>query len=230
MLSTRVERLSGGERRRLYLLTILLQEPNLLILDEPTNDLDIVTLNILEEYLREFQGSLLVVSHDRHFLDRVTDHLLVFVGQGRVKDFIGSFSEYRAYVRDLEKGRTGLASANKRPGVPASRLPSSLPADAGTGSGVTDPAAAEASPSGNTGAASTTPTHGKPRKLTWKEQRELEAIEAELPKLEAEKAELEAKMSSGTLPYTELQAASERIQTLMNEISQREERWLELSD
>ncbi len=230
MLSTRVERLSGGERRRLYLLTILLQEPNLLILDEPTNDLDIVTLNILEEYLREFQGSLLVVSHDRHFLDRVTDHLLVFVGQGRVKDFIGSFSEYRAYVRDLEKGRTGLASANKRPGVPASRLPSSLPADAGTGSGVTDPAAAEASPSGNTGAASTTPTHGKPRKLTWKEQRELEAIEAELPKLEAEKAELEAKMSSGTLPYAELQAASERIQTLMNEISQREERWLELSD
>ena len=230
MLSTRVERLSGGERRRLYLLTILLQEPNLLILDEPTNDLDIVTLNILEEYLREFQGSLLVVSHDRHFLDRVTDHLLVFVGQGRVKDFIGSFSEYRAYVRDLEKGRTGLASANKRPGVPASRLPSSLPADAGTGSGVTDPAAAEASPSGNTGATSTTPTHGKPRKLTWKEQRELEAIEAELPKLEAEKAELEAKMSSGTLPYAELQAASERIQTLMNEISQREERWLELSD
>ena len=230
MLSTRVERLSGGERRRLYLLTILLQEPNLLILDEPTNDLDIVTLNILEEYLREFQGSLLVVSHDRHFLDRVTDHLLVFVGQGRVKDFIGSFSEYRAYVRDLEKGRTGLASANKRPGVPASRLPSSLPADAGTGFGGANPAAAEASPSGNTGAASTTPTHGKPRKLTWKEQRELEAIEAELPKLEAEKAELEAKMSSGTLPYTELQAASERIQTLMNEISQREERWLELSD
>ena len=247
MLSTRVERLSGGERRRLYLLTILLQEPNLLILDEPTNDLDIVTLNILEEYLREFQGSLLVVSHDRHFLDRVTDHLLVFVGQGRVKDFIGSFSEYRAYVRDLEKSRR----TDKRPGVPATRLPSSLSADAETGSGVTDPAAAEASPSGNTGSASTTPTHGKPgshsgppgshsgldpespskpRKLTWKEQRELEAIEAELPRLEAEKAELEAKMSSGTLPYTELQAASERIQALMNEISQREERWLELSE
>ena len=248
MLSTRVERLSGGEKRRLYLLTILLQEPNLLILDEPTNDLDIVTLNILEEYLREFQGSLLVVSHDRHFLDRVTDHLLVFVGEGRVKDFIGSFSESRASVRDLEKGR---ASSVKRPGVPASRLPSSLSADAETGFGGANPAAAEASPSGNTGAASTTPAHGKPgshsgppgshsgldpespskpRKLTWKEQRELEAIEAELPRLEAEKAELEAKMSSGTLPYTELQAASERIQTLMNEISQREERWLELSE
>ena len=111
MLSTRVERLSGGEKRRLYLLTILMQEPNLLILDEPTNDLDIVTLNILEEYLKEFQGSLLIVSHDRHFLDRVTDHLLVFCGEGHVKDFIGSFSEYRAYVRDVEKNR----ATSKRP-------------------------------------------------------------------------------------------------------------------
>ena len=245
MLSTRVERLSGGEKRRLYLLTILMQEPNLLILDEPTNDLDIVTLNILEEYLKEFQGSLLIVSHDRHFLDRVTDHLLVFCGDGVVKDFIGSFSEYRAYIRDHEAAqRRALASA--RPGVPASRRPSSLSADAETGFGGTNPAAAEPSPSGSTADASATPTRSarpsnshsgpdpesrpKPRKLTWKEQRELEAIEAELPQLEAEKAELEAKMSSGTLPYAELQAASERIQTLMNEISQREERWLELSE
>ena len=222
-----------------------------------------MTLNILEEYLKEFQGSLLVVSHDRHFLDHVTDHLLVFVGQGRVKDFIGSFSEYRAYVRDLEKSRR----TDKRPGVPATRLPSSLSADAGTGFSGANPAAAEASPSGNTGSAlfpsgsfnnagsgsapaepftrtgsgvsEAQPDSGagaavvpakKPRKLKYKEQKELEAIEAELPQLEAEKAELEAKMSSGTLPYTELQAASERIQTLMNEISQREERWLELSE
>ena len=238
MLSTRVERLSGGEKRRLYLLTILLQEPNLLILDEPTNDLDIVTLNILEEYLKEFQGSLLIVSHDRHFLDRVTDHLLVFCGEGIVKDFIGSFSEYRAYVRDVEKAAketSGKPADGRRPGVPAARRPSSLPADAGTGFGVTNPAAAELSPSGNTGAAFF-PSAGqpdkasKPRKLTWKEQRELEALEAELPKLEAEKAELEARMSSGALPYAELQSASERIQTLMNEISQREERWLELSE
>jgi ATP-binding cassette subfamily F protein uup len=207
-----------------------MQEPNLLILDEPTNDLDIVTLNILEEYLKEFQGSLLIVSHDRHFLDRVTDHLLVFCGDGVVKDFIGSFSEYRAYIRDHEAAqRRALASA--RPGVPASRRPSSLSADAETGFGGTNPAAAEPSPSGSTAAASTTPTRSaRPRKLTWKEQKELEAIETELPKLEAEKTELEAKMSSGTLPYAELQAASERIQTLMNEISQREERWLELSD
>ena len=102
MLSTRVSKLSGGEKRRLYLLTILMKEPNLLILDEPTNDLDIVTLNILEEYLCEFKGSLLVVSHDRHFLDRVVDHLLVFCGDGAVKDFVGKFSEYRAYIKDYE--------------------------------------------------------------------------------------------------------------------------------
>ena len=223
--------------------SILMQQPNLLILDEPTNDLDIVTLNILEEYLKEFQGSLLVVSHDRHFLDRVTDHLLVFTGEGHVKDFIGSFSEYRAYIRDVERNRLASAraasAASPRPGlqnVPSRancRPPSSTPSH---GKPISAPP-------------STTPTHGtrlpspsgtpgrlpsardaKPRKLTWKEQRELEAIEAELPRLEAEKAELEARMSSGSLPYAELQAASERIQTLMDEISRREERWLELSD
>ncbi len=229
MLSTRVERLSGGEKRRLYLLTILLQEPNLLILDEPTNDLDIVTLNILEEYLKEFRGSLLIVSHDRHFLDRVTDHLLVFCGEGRVKDFIGSFSEYRAYVRDAEKaqrlsGRAGAPQrtdgnyfsdkfAEKPISAPSSTTPTQGSRPAGT---TCRPPA-------------TTPAHGK-RKLTWKEQRELEALEAELPRLEAEKAELEARMSSGVLPYTELQAASQRIRELMEQISQREERWLELSD
>ena len=117
MLTTKVSRLSGGEKRRLYLLTILMKNPNLLILDEPTNDLDIVTLNILEEYLKEYGGSLIVVSHDRHFLDRVVDHLLVFCGEGQVKDFIGSFSEYRAYVRDLEasKKKDRPAAENPQP-------------------------------------------------------------------------------------------------------------------
>ena len=102
MLNTRVERLSGGERRRLYLLTILLQQPNLLILDEPTNDLDIVTLDILEEYLLEFKGSLIIVSHDRHFLDRLVDHLFVFCGEGVVKDFYGNYTEYRTFLKDYE--------------------------------------------------------------------------------------------------------------------------------
>ena len=105
MLNNRIEKLSGGEKRRLYLLTILKEKPNLLILDEPTNDLDIVTLNILEEYLKEFSGTLIIVSHDRHFLDRLVDHLFVFCGDGAVKDFIGSYSEYRSFIKDYESGQ-----------------------------------------------------------------------------------------------------------------------------
>ena len=102
MLNNKVGRLSGGEKRRLYLLTILMQQPNLLILDEPTNDLDIVTLNILEEYLKEFGGSLIIVSHDRHFLDKLVDHLFIFCGNGLVKDFVGSYSEYREFIKEYE--------------------------------------------------------------------------------------------------------------------------------
>ena len=235
MLSTRVGRLSGGEKRRLYLLTILMQEPNLLILDEPTNDLDIVTLNILEEYLKEFQGSLLIVSHDRHFLDRVTDHLLVFCGEGLVKDFVGHFSEYRAYIRDFEKSKKA-AAAQRSDGNYFSSTRAEKPISAPTSTTPTRDAAAQkpsTTPTHGTRPAATTPARdatAKPRKLTWKEQRELEAIEAALPKLEAEKAELEARMSSGTLPYAELQAASERVQSLIDEISQHEMRWLELSE
>ena len=114
-LTTRVSRLSGGERRRLYLLTVLSRNPNLLILDEPTNDLDIVTLNILEEYLRDYTGSLIIVSHDRHFLDRVADHLLVFCGDGKVKDFIGSLSEYLSFVKDWKASlKEGTASQKQQ--------------------------------------------------------------------------------------------------------------------
>ncbi|MBR6270147.1 MAG: ABC-F family ATP-binding cassette domain-containing protein [Bacteroidales bacterium] len=127
MWSTRVEKLSGGEKRRLYLLTVLRERPNFLILDEPTNDLDIVTLNVLEEYLREYDGSLMIVSHDRHFLDRTVDHLLVFCGEGVVKDFVGNFSEYRAYVRDYEKKK----AASEREAIQAARpaKPASAPQD-----------------------------------------------------------------------------------------------------
>jgi len=229
MLSTRVERLSGGEKRRLYLLTILTQEPNLLILDEPTNDLDIVTLNILEEYLKEFQGSLLIVSHDRHFLDRVTDHLLVFCGEGVVKDFVGHFSEYRAYIRDYEKNLKAVPSrADRKKAAPVSP---DGEGSAAAGSVAPDPVSAQAeSEDGRRAAGAPGRLPAKPRKLTWKEQRELEAIEATLPKLETEKAELEAKMSSGALPYAALQAASERVQAIIDEISQHEMRWLELSE
>lgn len=119
MLSSRVGRLSGGEKRRLYLLTVLMQQPNLLILDEPTNDLDIVTLNILEEYLKEFKGSLIIVSHDRHFLDRLVDHLFIFCGNGVIKDFIGSYSQYRDYLKEYEKQQ----AAQKKSSRPEATLP-----------------------------------------------------------------------------------------------------------
>ena len=200
MLSTKVSRLSGGEKRRLYLLTILMQEPNLLILDEPTNDLDIVTLNILEEYLKEFKGSLLIVSHDRHFLDRVAEHLLVFCGKGVIKDFVGNFSEYRQYVRDyeakLKQEENARARKNKAESTRTTESRSANP-DA-------------------------------PRKLSFKEKRELEQIEARLPELEEEKSTLENKMSSGALSYEELRQASERIEEIIAETDSLETRWLEL--
>lgn len=108
MFNNRIEKLSGGEKRRLYLLTVLMQQPNVLILDEPTNDLDIVTLNVLEEYLLEFKGTLVIVSHDRHFLDRLADHLLIFCGNGVVKDFIGGYTEYRSFMKDYNAEQKAL--------------------------------------------------------------------------------------------------------------------------
>ena len=204
MLNNKIEKLSGGERRRLYLLTILMQQPNLLILDEPTNDLDIVTLNILEEYLKEFNGSLIIVSHDRHFLDKLVDHLFIFCGDGVVKDFIGSYSEYREYIKDYEAGQKSAARAEEK--------------------AAKEKAAKEA--------AKATPQEApaKKKKLTFKEQRELEQLEKDLESLAAEKADLEAKLSSGTLPFDQLQTASERVGQLIDLIDEKELRWLELSE
>ena len=204
MLNNKIEKLSGGERRRLYLLTILMQQPNLLILDEPTNDLDIVTLNILEEYLKEFNGSLIIVSHDRHFLDKLVDHLFIFCGDGVVKDFIGSYSEYREYIKEYEAEQKSAARAEEKAAkekaakVAAKATPQEAPA--------------------------------KKKKLTFKEQREFEQLEKDLESLAAEKADLEAKLSSGTLPFDQLQAASERVGQLINLIDEKELRWLELSE
>ena len=218
MLNTRVSKLSGGEKRRLYLLTILMQNPNLLILDEPTNDLDIVTLNILEEYLLDFKGTLIIVSHDRHFMDRIADHLLVFCGDGKVKDFIGTFSEYRSFIKDYEAQQKSAAKA--------------------VGNGSKDSGGNSGSKDGNgdSGKKADSSVPGKQktlpakRKLTWKEQKELERLEAAIPALEKEKTELEAEMSSGTLPFDRLQAAGERIQAIIAELDEKEMRWLELND
>ena len=206
MLNSKVGTLSGGERRRLYLLTILMQQPNLLILDEPTNDLDIVTLNILEEYLKEFAGSLIIVSHDRHFLDKLVDHLFVFCGDGVVKDFVGSYSEYREYIKEYEAEHRSQARAQEK--------------------AEKEKAAKEAAKTG----ACQAEAPAKKKKLTYKEQKELEQIERDLEALALEKEELESQLGSGDLPFDRLQAASERIGVIMAQTDEKEMRWLELTD
>ena len=201
MLNNKVGRLSGGEKRRLYLLTILMQQPNLLILDEPTNDLDIVTLNILEEYLKEFGGSLIIVSHDRHFLDKLVDHLFIFCGNGLVKDFVGSYSEYREFIKEYEAEQRAQERAIEK----------------------AEKAKAEKE-------VAKTETPAKKKKLTYKEQKEFEQIEKDLEALNTEKAELEEALGTGTLPFDQLQSASERIGQILEEIDEKELRWLELSE
>ena len=204
MLNNKIEKLSGGEKRRLYLLTILMQQPNLLILDEPTNDLDIVTLNILEDYLKEFSGSLIIVSHDRHFLDKLVDHLFIFCGDGLVKDFVGSYSEYREFIKEYEAEQRSIARAEEKAAKEKAAK------EAARTSGAEPPA--------------------KKKKLSYKEQKELEQLEKDLEALAAEKSDLEAKLSSGTMPFDQLQAASERIGQIMELTDEKELRWLELSE
>ncbi|WP_165155242.1 ABC-F family ATP-binding cassette domain-containing protein [Parabacteroides sp. ZJ-118] len=194
-----VYKLSGGEKRRLYLCTVLMRSPNFLVLDEPTNDLDIVTLNVLEEYLRNFKGCAIVVSHDRYFMDKVVDHLLVFRGNADIKDFPGNYTQYRDWknVQDqLEKEPEAALQAKQNP---APEKPSR-------------------------------PVGEQKKKLTFKERKEFEALEEEIPALEAEKAELETAMSSGTLSTDELMAKSQRITRVMEEIDEKTMRWLELSE
>ena len=193
MWNNRIGRLSGGEKRRLYLLTVLLQNPNLLILDEPTNDLDIVTLNILEEYLLDFKGSLIIVTHDRHFLDRLVDHLFVFCGDGVIKDFIGGYSAYRTFISDLRKEEKARANASA-PKAPVREKPAA------------------------------------PRKLSWKEKKEMEQLEADLEALGAEQKELEAILAGGTPDYQKIAQASERYEQIRAQIDAKETRWLELSE
>ncbi len=194
----KIEKLSGGEKRRLYLLTVLMQNPNVLILDEPTNDLDILTLNVLEEYLKGFGGSVIIVSHDRFFLDKIADHLFVFEGDGVVKDFVGSYSGYREYIKDKEKQKRALERVNAQKEMKKKEQ---------------DPAAPP-----------------KKRKLSYKEQRELEQLEKDLEMLGNEKRELEEKLSGGTISGAELNEASVRIGEVMNLLDEKELRWLELND
>ena len=209
MLENKVGRLSGGEKRRLYLLTILMQQPNLLILDEPTNDLDIVTLNILEEYLLSFSGTLIIVSHDRHFLDRLAEHLFVFCGDGVVKDFIGGYTEYRCYLKDYEAERKKEAAAAKAKSAAS---------------------ASNSNPSAAASAASNPGVPPKKKKLSWKEQREIESLEADMARLQEEKATLEQQLSGGLDDYEKIRECSERYEAVKNELDEKEMRWLELND
>ncbi len=198
-----VSKLSGGERRRLYLCTVLISNPNFLVLDEPTNDLDIMTLNILEDYLASFKGCVMVVSHDRFFMDKVVDHLMVFRGAGKLQDYPGNYSQYREWKAEEDAKERAIANEESR--KEKERIAATQPQEQIT----------------------QTPTK---RKLTYKENKEKEEIETALPLLEKEKSDLEEKLSSGTLSLEELTQTSERIGELIEDIDFKTLRWLELSE
>ncbi|MCU0388611.1 MAG: ABC-F family ATP-binding cassette domain-containing protein [Chitinophagaceae bacterium] len=192
---TYLSSLSGGEKRRLQLLTILFRNPNFLILDEPTNDLDLPTLAVLENFLSEYEGCVMIVSHDRYFMDRLVDHLFVFDGDGEVRDFPGNYSQFRLEQMTKEKETASKISAV---GEEAKRETVQKPV--------------------------------AKRKLSFKEQRELEQLEKEMPALETERTELTDKMNSGSLAYEDLDKAARRIQEIAELLDEKEMRWLELSE
>ena len=196
-----VYKLSGGERRKLYLCTVLMKNPNFLVLDEPTNDLDIVTLQILEEYLQDFPGCVIVVSHDRYFMDKVVDHLLVFKGEGEIKDFPGNYTQYRQWsaLQPKEDKKTS-----------SSRLSSSS--------------------SNARDASNPSHSSDSKRKLSYKEKRELEQLEKDIAALEEEQHQLEESLCSGTLSVAELTEKSKRLPLLKDELDEKSMRWLELSE
>ena len=199
MLNNPVERLSGGEKRRLYLLTILMKEPNFLILDEPTNDLDIMTLEILEEYLQDFPGCVIVVSHDRYFMDKVVDHLLVFKGQGKIKDFPGNYTQYRTFdgLNEIDVKSKKIEVRRKRE-IDALDVPKDI---------VTE----------------------TKRKLSFKEKREMEQLERDIKALEAEQKEIETALCGGTTSIDQITQLSKRLPLLKEELDEKSMRWLELS-
>ena len=197
-----VYKLSGGERRKLYLCTVLMRNPNFLVLDEPTNDLDIVTLQILEEYLQDFPGCVIVVSHDRYFTDKVVDHLLVFKGNGEIKDFPGNYTQYREFSRSEKEEMRG------------ERLPAKNSVKSGTDNSLTS---------------HTSPLTTK-RRMSFKEKREFEQLEKDIAALEAEKRQIEEALSSGTISVDEITAMSKRLPLLNDELDEKSMRWLELSE
>ncbi|VBB48247.1 Uncharacterized ABC transporter ATP-binding protein YfmR [uncultured Paludibacter sp.] len=190
-----VYKLSGGEKRRLHLCTVLMKNPNFLVLDEPTNDLDIVTLNILEDYLQTFKGCVIVVSHDRYFMDKIVDHLFVFEGEGVIRDFPGNYTQYR----DSQEQKTRNQDAEKKQESRGKNQDFSDKKD-------------------------------RPRKMSFKEKQEFEALEKEIPKLEKEKADIETKLSSGNLTEKEIIELPQKFAELTELIDEKTMRWLELSE
>jgi ABC transport system ATP-binding/permease protein len=184
-----VARLSGGERRRLHLCRLLIEAPNVLLLDEPTNDLDVQTLSVLEDFLEDFQGCVVIVSHDRYFLDRTVDRLFSFE-DGELKRFEGNYSDY------LETRANARVEPRPRPAAPGQSKPRS----------------------------------DQPRRRSYKESRELERLESELPVLEARRHELEQRLSAGASDYTSIETLSQELAELSARIERGEERWLELSE
>lgn len=199
-----VYKLSGGEKRKLYLCTVLMRNPNFLVLDEPTNDLDIQTLQVLEEYLQDFAGCVIVVSHDRYFMDKVVDHLLVFKGEGEIQDFPGNYTQYREWSRMQAKDEAEQAK----------------PAKNGNASAESDGA----------GTAKRDANFENKRKMSYKEKREYEQLTQEIDALTEEQKKLEEELCSGNLSVEELTEKSKRLPEIKDELDEKEMRWLELAE
>lgn len=193
-----ISKLSGGEKRRLHLMYILYQNPNFLIFDEPTNDLDLPTLTVLENFLQQFQGSLIIVSHDRYFMDRIVDHVLAFEGDGKIRDFVGNFSEYRE-ARSREEALEKNAMVKP------------------------EPVKEIVSPTESTQSANSK------RKLTFKEQRELETIEKEMPELETQRTKILDKLNNEA-DYEKIATLSSELESVSEKLENHEMRWLELQE
>ena len=202
-----VYKLSGGEKRKLYLCTVLMRNPNFLVLDEPTNDLDIQTLQVLEEYLQDFAGCVIVVSHDRYFMDKVVDHLLVFKGEGEIQDFPGNYTQYRDWSRLQEKDEAEKVAATAK--------------NAGNNNTAANDGAGTAKRDAN---------FENKRKMSYKEKREYEQLTQEIEKLTDEQKKLEEALCSGTLSVEELTEKSKRLPEIKDELDEKEMRWLELSE
>ena len=202
-----VYKLSGGEKRKLYLCTVLMRNPNFLVLDEPTNDLDIQTLQVLEEYLQDFAGCVIVVSHDRYFMDKVVDHLLVFKGEGEIQDFPGNYTQYRDWSKLQEKDEAEKVAATAK--------------NAGNNNTAANDGAGTAKRDAN---------FENKRKMSYKEKREYEQLTQEIEKLTDEQKKLEEALCSGTLSVEELTEKSKRLPEIKDELDEKEMRWLELSE